>query len=122
MMVSNRLRGYVRGQVARFLTETCTIEREAVVTGVFGEPVHAWEVVGTNVACRLIRAGQFYTSASAVSGTQETLPAAYKLIVANTIALDVDYRVTISGLVYAVLRLETELTDEGFHTALVGRR
>ena len=121
-MVSNRLRGYVRGQVAKFLTETCTIEREAVVTGVFGEPVHAWEVVATNVACRLIRAGQFYTSAAAVSGGQETLPTAFKLIVANTVALDVDTRVTTGGLVYAVLRLETELTDEGFHMALVGRR
>src|SRR5690242_7804430 len=121
-MISSQLTAYIRRIAGTFLTDTCLIERESETTGEYGEPVHAWEVTATGVTCRLIKAGQFNTPGGETPGAQETLQDLYRLVVAQTVTLDVDYRVTVNDAVYQVVRLESELTDEGFHAALVSRQ
>ena len=122
MGVSAQTLAYIRRVANAFLTDTCLIERESESVGAYGEPTHAWEVTATDVACRLIQAGQQNVAAAGVTGSQETLPDLYRLVIPRTITLDIDYRVTVNGAVYSVVRLETALTDESSHTALVSRQ
>lgn len=121
-MLSAQTLAMIRRITGDFLTQTCTIEREAPTRGSYGEPTHDWEVQSTGTACRVIKAGQFNTAANELVGSQETLPDTYKLVVARSTTLDVDYRVTVDSEVFYVTRLETDLADEAFHAALISRQ
>lgn len=120
-MVSSAVLGYIRRVVGQFLTTTCTIEREVNATGEYGEPTHAWELVAAAVPCRLLMIKRD-ASGVQVAGEQETMREEYTLIVARGVTLEVDYRVTVDGETYDVVRLETALTDEAYHKAIVARR
>lgn len=120
-MVQSQTLARIRRVVGQFLTDTCTIEREALTTGEYGQPTHSWELVASAVPCRLLmikRDGSGVVTAA----DQETMQEQYSLIVANTVTLDANYRVTVGGIEYDVVRLETSLTDEAYHKAIVARR
>jgi hypothetical protein len=46
----------------------------------------------------------------------------YTLIVARTVELSTNMRATINGEVFNITRVETALTDEAFHAAVLQRR
>lgn len=121
-MLNNSFLAHMRATAAKLFTDTCTIERETTTRDRYGGTINEWEVLSTGTACRLIQAGQFNTAANALVGGQETLPDTYKLVVSKSITLDVNYRVTVNSQVFYVVRLETDLTNEGFHAALVSRQ
>lgn len=104
-----------------FLTETCTIEQEGDTTGEFGEPTHDWRIVAASVACRLITNPQ-RGSADGTAAGAETLLHEYRLIVPVGTTLEADMRVTVGGLTYNVVRIETALTDRPFRSAILYRR
>lgn len=112
----------LRRVTAGFLTETCTLDREAATRGRYGEPTHDREVIGTDVPCRLILVGQRYGSGVAEAAGAETMRDEYRLIVGRDVALAPDLRVTVNGLTYDVVRIETALTDAAFHAAVLARR
>lgn len=107
---------------AGFLTQRCKIEAETETRGDMGEPLHVWAMVADDVPCRVIQAGQFNAAAVQVVGSQETLPEMYRLALPPETPLDVDQRVTVDGVTYNVVRMETALTDEVFRHALIVRR
>lgn len=111
-----------RREVANYLNQRARIERETAARGVYGEPVHGWEIVDENVPCRLIRLGRRNESGIEEAGSAETMRAEYRMIVGHEVTLAADMRVTIDGLTYGVVRIETELADEAFHACIVNRR
>lgn len=121
-MISTPFLAHLRGTLARFLTDTCTIERETPVTDEFGSVGRAREVTGAAVACRVIKAGSSNSGAGGMDAGAETMEDTYRLIVPYTTTLDIDYIVTVGGLLFSVVRLETDLTDKGFKSALITRR
>ena len=75
----------------------------------------------SNEPCRLIQAGR-WAATSGQTGGAETLLFEYRLIVKADVALAIDQRVTVNGLTYDVVRVEAELTDKAFNSALLHRR
>lgn len=120
-MVAGQTLAYIKRVVGQFLTDTCTIEREALATGQYGEPTHHWELVASGVPCRLLMIKRDLSGVQ-VAGEQETMQDQYSLIVGDGVTLEADYRVTVGGETYDVVRLETALTDEAYHKAIVARR
>lgn len=107
---------------AGFLTQRCKIEAETETRGDMGEPVIAWAMVADDVPCRVIKAGQFSTDAVQLVGQRETLPEMYRIALPPDTELDVDQRITVDGVTYNVVRLETALTDAVFRHALITLR
>lgn len=121
-MVQAQIVAMIRREVALFLNQRARIERETAARGVYGEPLHGWEIVSENVPCRIIKLGRRNDSAIAEAGSAETMRDEYRLIVSRSTPLGADMRVVIDGLQYGVVRIETALADEAFHAAIVNRR
>lgn len=121
-MVSQRVINILKVATARFLTETCDIEKLANARDKYGNKVpNQWETVSSDVACRIITAGTRNQSSSMDVGSQEALVETYRLIVPAGTALDVDYRVTCNGIVYQVVNVLTSRTDETDRQAILTR-
>lgn len=123
-MITNGALGAIKAMTAKFLTDTCTIEQRSLAVGEFGQPVEAYTVVSTGVACRVITIGNrfFAQQQNPETAGREHIMDAYRLIVPAGTALDVDYRVTLSnGDVYHVVDLITERTDETDSQAIIVR-
>lgn len=119
---SSRTIAMVKRNVDGMLTETCTIQRESAGRGTMGETVHVWDTVAVDVACRLIRAGQGASKAIAEAvGTQEILVDEYRLITPAGTPLNTDYRVVVGGKTYQVMKVDDDLTDEVFVSAVMIR-
>jgi head-tail adaptor len=121
-MVQSQVLAMVRGATERFLTQRCLLEAETTSQGTYGEPLHEWAVVAENLPCRIILPGQRYGSGIAEAGGAETMKTEFRLIVRRGVALAADQRVTVDGVTYHVVRIETVLTDEAFHSAIIVRR
>ncbi len=122
MPASSQFVAYLQRVTGTFLTDSALIEKESQSVGQYGEPLHAWQVTDASAVCRLIQGAKATTTPDFVSGAQETMPDLYTLVVEADTELDVNYRVTVNEIVYQVVRLEAELTDKGFRTALVSRQ
>ena len=112
----------IRRITATFLTDTCLLEQETNTRGEYGEPTHDWSITAEDVPCRLILVGQRYGSGIAEAAARETMKHEYRLIVARTVKLSTNMRATINGEVFNITRIETALTDEAFHAAVLQRR
>ena len=112
----------LRNQAARFLTDRCHIEKQANVKGKMGDSKAAWQRVGSNLPCRLIKVGASQQSAILISTGQERMDEAYKIILPSGTDIGSDYRLLIAGQEYAVVRVETALTDEFFTEVLAIRK
>lgn len=119
--LSSRTAAVVRRSVNAMLTERCTIERETGGTGLYGEPVHAWEVAAENVPCRLITVGRRNSGETQGIGSRESVVDAFRLICPHDTAFAVDNRVKIDDRRYAVVTVEDDPTDAAFVTAILVR-
>jgi hypothetical protein len=120
--ISSQTLAIVRQNVSVMLTDSCTIERESDAVGSMGEPLHEFEVVVSDVACRMIRAGARSTGTNNVEGGREALTDRYRLILPVGTDISTDYRVTMAdGTAYEVVDVEAELTDGAFVAAVVTR-
>jgi hypothetical protein len=127
---SSQTLAIVNQNVSVMLTDSCTIERESDAVGGMGEPLHEFEVVASDVACRMIRAGARSTGTNNVEGGREALTDRYRLIIPVGVVTDTngrliigaDCRVTMAdGTVYEVVDVEAALTDAAFVAAVVTR-
>lgn len=122
-MVSAQLLAYMRRTAASFMTDTCTIERVTGGLTEIGTPNTGLTVVATNVPCRVIMNGSGSNSSeSGLSGMAESLTETYKIELATTQTVDIDYKITVSGVTYDVIRIETALTDDVFVQVTAIRR
>lgn len=120
--ISARTMAKVRGNVGATLTDSCTIQRETEGVGAMGEPLHEFEDMASEVACRLIRAGTKTAGTSNVEGGREATTDRYRLILAVGTVISADYRVVMSdGLEYEVVDVEASLTDAAFVAAILVR-
>lgn len=111
-MLNSRMLGILRTVTAKYLKETCTIERETLAEDNFGGRKHAWETVASDVPCRVITVGNRQESRGQDVGSQETLVDTYRLIVPYGTSLETNMRVTVGGLVYQVVSILSDRTDE----------
>lgn len=113
-MITNGALGYMKSVTGKFLTDTCTIEQRSLAVGEFGQPVEAYTVVSTSVACRVINLSQsgLRAQAETVAG-REAIGEVYRLICPAGTALEADQRITLSsGDVYHVVDVLLNRTDE----------
>ena len=87
------------------LDKTCTIERQNADRGEFGELLHNWQAVATDVSCRLIDAQVTNNSELQTTGNQEIMLQTARLILPAGTAIDVNYRVIIAGVIYNVIAI-----------------
>lgn len=110
-----------RSLLAKSLTDTCTIERERTLQDVYGAREHSWEVVADGVNCRLIQGGEANSTGAQRSGDREVLEEEYKVSLPWGTDIGADYRLTVNGVRYLVVRVEQALTDDVMTMALVVR-
>ncbi|MEM6280589.1 MAG: DUF6093 family protein [Chloroflexota bacterium] len=120
MFSSNSLTRF-RNLLAKSLTDTCTIEREATAQDQYGASSHSWEVVADGVNCRLIQGGESNSSGAQRSGEREVLEEEYKVALPWGTDVGADYRITVGDVRYLVVRVEQALTDDVMTMALVVR-
>lgn len=121
-MLPNFLRQALTVSALQFLKDDCAVERLRVTIDDYGaqdrsvyEPVYAGK-------CRLIQPGEQYSSQLEPAAGQETLSEGYRLSVPNTITMQLDDRVEVSGEYYRVVRVEDRLTDDLFHHAILAKQ
>lgn len=121
MVLNNQMLARLRQMTAQYLKDTCTIERQTVAYGQYNEIIaDQWETVATDVACRVITEAIRRTSGELV-GEQETLVETYRVVVPTGTGLAPNQRITVGGLVYEVVRLVTNRTDETDEQAVITR-
>lgn len=121
MPLDEQLLAMVRGSVQPWLKDRCTIERQSETLDELGSPVHSWEIAAENVPCRVITSGRKSDSAADIIGSAESMTDIYRISLPTTVELDIDYRITVGGQTYIVVRLETALSDEVFTQAIITR-
>lgn len=108
----------IRANAVKWLEDKARIEREVVATGSMGEAVRTWHVSAVDVPCRVIRATAGRGDAHSMAGDVESLPEEYRVSLPPGTAVGVDYRLTIRGQVYQVVRAEAEFTGAVFTTVI----
>lgn len=117
------IRGLARVQqvLDRFLTDTCVIEEEMIITDSYGGAAHAWQVVASGVRCRVITETRMSGSDTTEVGSQEALVNRLRLVVPAGTALGVNQRVTVGGAVYQIVSLLVARTDSVDAQAVIVR-
>lgn len=122
LKVPGRVLAYMRANAEALMTGTCTIEAKAAARGEYGEPLEVYEVLESNVPCRIITVGFRLDTAASSQGEREVIPDAYRLVCPAGTALAVDQRITVSdGTRWHVVDLVTRRTDETDTQAVIAR-
>jgi Phage head-tail joining protein. len=109
-MVDQRQVVRMRAIADGYLTQRCEIEQEQMLLDGYGAMLHSWQVVASDVRCRVIQERR--TGSQMVeSGNQETMREMYRLIVPMGVVLRADQRVRVDGALYTVVSAEDALTD-----------
>lgn len=122
MPTNPRTLAYTKRVTGTFLIDTCTIEKQADSTDEYGAPYPDFITVATGVQCRVITAGQGNTPQAQDIGGRESILNTTRIICAVGTELDVDYRIiTSDGIIWTVVDLEIDRTDENEVQAVVIR-
>ena len=119
-MIPNFLRLQLQTTTNKWLTERATIQRQLQTRGSFGEQIHDWTVVGSNIDCRVITIGN-NSNASDTVGNQEVMLDTYKIVLRAGTDIGVDDLISVGGRVYRVTRINDDRTDELDINVLVER-
>lgn len=120
-MASPQMVAFIQSMARRWMTSTCTIEREAESFGAFGEPIHTWEILSSGTACRLITSKGANSPQLAVVADRETMEDTYRISLPVGTTLATDYRITTGGNVYNVVAVLDGRTDSADVQALLVR-
>jgi hypothetical protein len=114
-MVSSFLLGMVQQTSHGYLTDRATVSREVSATGEFGEQVRRWDVVMTDVPCRLIVSPfERNQKVGDVAGA-ESAPELYSVILPlDAVTVLAKDQLAVSGHVLRVVQVQRELTDGAF--------
>jgi hypothetical protein len=114
-MVSSFLLGMVQQTTHSYLTDRATVSREVSAMGEFGEQVRRWDVVMTDVPCRLIVSPfERNQKVGDVAGA-ESAPELYSVILPlDAVTVLAKDQLAVSGHVLRVVQVQRELTDGAF--------
>jgi hypothetical protein len=114
-MVSSFLLGMVQQTTLGYLTDRATVSREVSAMGEFGEQVRRWDVVMTDVPCRLIVSPfERNQKVGDVAGA-ESAPELYSVILPlDAVTVLAKDQLAVSGHVLRVVQVQRELTDGAF--------
>jgi hypothetical protein len=120
-MLTDVMRRAMAARVNDFLRERCTVAREVVTTGDYGQSERSWVVVAEDVPCRLIRP-QYQQRMVLMDGDgRELARQEYGLILPlESVSVQVKDRVTVAGRALRVTRAAEFMTDMPFQRVLVG--
>jgi hypothetical protein len=110
-MLSNQMKAMIRATVRAMMTDRCLIEREANGRGTLGQPVHAWEVVGEDVPCRLITSKGATLPQTDVYADRVTMEDTYTISLPIGTQVSVDYRITVNSVTWRVATVLDGRTD-----------
>jgi hypothetical protein len=113
----NRIKATAYG----YLETTCTIKRKQHVTEESGARQETLVIVATDVPCRMIRIGARYDEKMDDVQGQQALGDNLRISIKSDVTIDVDYVIVLEGTDWHVIRLEEPLTNDVWHTAVVGR-
>lgn len=111
-----------RHQAVRYLTDRCTIQRETRTTGGYGEQIRVWTLIAQDVPCRMVIARRSDLSGIETVIDGETMAVYSRIALPHDTPLGADDRITVNGAVYSVVRIDSELTDRVFLSAILARR
>lgn len=122
MGVSAQTLAMIRRAGESWLNDTCMIQRESLSVGLMGEPTHAWEIVAVAAPCRVIFASRQNSGDDSIRAGAEQLEELYRIALLRTQDVGMDYRITVGGKSYDVIRIEAAQTDKAFTMAVVSTR
>ena len=102
------------------MADVCTIEEEGENVGQYGEPLHGWRVVISNIKCRVLPVKGGADGIDMV-GAQEALVDSYVLSCPVGTPFAVDQRVRINDGVYLVEDVMDNVSDAMDAKALIRR-
>lgn len=111
----------LRSITARFLTDTCTIERRAKGVGKYGQETNDYAVVAQRVPCRVITTGTPTINMMGKAGEQAGLRIITKLIVAADTDLQVNDHVIVNGGTFNIVDLLDERSQATDKQAILER-
>lgn len=120
-MLTNPMRAAMAATVGGFLIERCTIAREVVTVGEYGQSERSWVAVAANVPCRVIRP-EYQNRMTLMGGDgREMAREEYGLILPlDAEPVQVKDRVTVNGRTLRVTRAAELMTDLPYQRALMG--
>jgi hypothetical protein len=122
-MFQNRTIALIKARAEMTLVETCKIQRETSILSPVGAPTHTWVDVVSDVACRVIEAGQNERSAMESVGNQESMVELYRLITPVETPFKVNDRVVMSdGRIFHVVQMQDGLSQEVYASAIITRQ
>lgn len=105
-----------------YLTSRCLLRVPSLTTNADGTPATAWNVIATSQPCRLIRASLSKSNATAIDEGQVLSVEDYRLVLADSVTLDVGSQAIISNVIYDIVRLDQNLTESFFHHYVIARQ
>lgn len=109
--LTSQMRAIIRAQVLSQMTSRCTIEREANSRDAIGGMTHDWEITASNVACRMITSKGATLPGAEIVEHRETMEDTYTISLPYGTALETDYRITVNGAAFNVVRVVDGRTD-----------
>ena len=117
----NGMHTIMRRRVARFLRDTCAIEKQNATQDKYGQITGAWEVTEADVPCRVLPY-QIAREGAQIIGEAERLIDIVEITLPVGTTIQGDYRVTLStGEQYHIRELRSAATDKLFITVLAFR-
>lgn len=120
-MVSPQMIAFIRSMALRWMTDTCTIERQADSVGSLGQVLDSWQIVSTGTACRLITSKGATQPSTTVMADRLTLEDTYRISLPMGTVLNADYRITIGTSVFRVASVLDGRTDSADVQAVLVR-
>ncbi len=103
----------IKTTVILFLNDSCTIYLPADVTNEYGAPDGGLQISASGVSCRVVTVRTGIAQARQESD-REIIEDEYKLLLATTVTIDVDYVVEVNSEKYQITAIRDKLSDEVF--------
>ena len=99
----------IKTTVGLFLSDSCTIYLPTEVTNEYGAPDGGLEVSASGVSCSLVTV-QTSLDDGKQESDREILEDVYKLLLATTVTIDVDYVVEVNSEKYQITAIRDKLS------------
>ena len=114
-MVNDLLRGQIRQTTLAFLTDRCTVSREASTAGAFGEQIRHWTLVMEDIPCRVIKTAFDRNQKIEEVANQESAPEVYSVILPlDAVEVQAKDRIEVNGQTLRVVQVQRDLSDRLF--------
>lgn len=116
------VRGYIRRMTKSYLNSRCTVQKEVIGRGDWGQNANYWDDVAVDVHCRKLPGGQGDTERAIEFAGQDSIDEIYRMILPASFELEVGQRIIMDGVTYYVAALLVGVTDEAFRASVIVRK